>query len=51
MGGTQDMPLDDSACMSHFWAPTVRKLLPASSVDNAGRPDMIPHMSERVETR
>lgn len=45
------MPLDDSARVSHFWAPTVRKLLPASPVDYAAGPDMIPHMSERAETR
>lgn len=50
-GGTQDVPLDDSDRVSHFWAPTVRKPLPASPVDSAARPDTIPHMSERVETR
>lgn len=39
------MPLDDSLCVSHFWAHTVRKLLAASSVDAAARPDVIPHIS------
>lgn len=41
------MPLDDSLGVSHFWAHTVSKLLPASCVDDADRtgPDMTPHMS------
>lgn len=43
--GSQDMPLDDSLRVSHFWVRTVRKLLAASSVDAAARPDVIPHIS------
>lgn len=31
--------------VSHFWAHTVRKLLPASCVDCAARTDMTPHIS------
>lgn len=42
------MPLDDSLCVPHFWAHTVRKLLPASSVDDVSRPDMIPHISGAI---
>ncbi len=31
--------------VSHFWAHTVRKRLPASRVDGAAVPDMTPHIS------
>lgn len=36
------MPLDDSLCVSHFWAHTCQE---ASCVDGAGGPDMTPHIS------
>lgn len=39
------MPLGDSLRVPHFWAHTVRKLLPVSSVDGATRPDMTPRIS------
>lgn len=48
---TQDVPLDDSPCVSCYWAHTVRKPFPASSVDNAGGPDMIPHISGACRER
>lgn len=38
------MPLDDSLGVSHFWAHTVSKLLPASCVDGAD-PDWTGHDS------
>lgn len=38
------MPLDDSPCVSHFWAHTLRKLRPAPTVDAAVGPDVIPHI-------
>lgn len=32
-GGIQDMPLGESPHVAHFWAHTLRKLLPVSCVD------------------